>query len=338
MSRGQTDVTNDDAEQPAGERLQRVLAQHGIASRRASEEVIKAGRVTVNGAVVTEMGTKVDLVKDTIRVDGKPLRKQKPRYLILNKPSGFITTVNDERQRWTVMDLVDVKERVYPVGRLDRDTQGLLLLTNDGVVANRVMHPRYGMTKEYHVVTDRRPSDEQLQDLRDGILVNGRLVVPNECRLLRESREGVIVKIVLHEGLYHVVRTMMEKVKIDVLKLRRHRLGPLSIQAVPVGAWRDLTPGELLQLFEALGLSAEDADKANARRQIQLKPVGGFTHLYGETEVSAAAGGASSSGSTRPASAGRPASGPPSRSSSPGRANDARSSSSHRDRRPRRGR
>ncbi|HYJ12400.1 MAG TPA: pseudouridine synthase, partial [Thermomicrobiales bacterium] len=257
MTRSEAEPLDDDAEQPAGERLQRVLAQHGIASRRASEEVIKAGRVTVNGIVVTEMGTKVDLVKDTIRVDGKPLRKQKPRYLILNKPSGFITTANDERQRWTVMDLVNVKERVYPVGRLDRETQGLLLLTNDGVVANRVMHPRYGMTKEYHVVTDRRPSDEQLQDLRDGILVNGRLVVPNECRLLRETREGVIVKIVLHEGLYHVVRTMMEKVKIDVLKLRRHRLGPLSIQAVPLGAWRDLTPGELLQLFEALGLPPE---------------------------------------------------------------------------------
>jgi len=337
MTRSEAEPLDDDVEQPPGERLQRVLAQHGIASRRASEEVIKAGRVTVNGTVVTEMGTKVDLVKDTIRVDGKPLRKQKPRYLILNKPSGFITTANDERQRWTVMDLVNVKERVYPVGRLDRETQGLLLLTNDGVVANRVMHPRYGMTKEYHVVTDRRPSDEQLQDLRDGILVNGRLVVPNECRLLRETREGVIVKIVLHEGLYHVVRTMMEKVKIDVLKLRRHRLGPLSIQAVPLGAWRDLTPGELLQLFEALGLPSEDAEKANARRQIQLQPVGGFTHPYAESDAPGPPAGASS-GSSRPAPAGRPASGTQSRPSSPGRANDARSSSSHRDRRPRRGR
>jgi pseudouridine synthase len=334
MSRRDADLPEDEPEEAAGERLQRVLAQHGIASRRASEDIIKAGRVTVNGVVVTEMGTKVDLVKDTVRVDGKPLRKQKPRYLILNKPSGFITTANDERQRWTVMDLVNVKERVYPVGRLDRDTQGLLLLTNDGVVANRVMHPRYGMTKEYHVVTDRRPSDEQLQDLRDGILVNGRLVVPNECRLLRESREGIIVKIVLHEGLYHVVRTMMEKVKIDVLKLRRHRLGPLSIQGVPLGAWRDLTPGELLQLFEALRLPAEDADKANARRQIQLQPVGGFTHPYGEPREA----GHPTAGASRPAPAGRPQGGPPARPSSPGRANDARSSTSHRDRRPRRSR
>ena len=115
-----------------GERLQRVLASRGIASRRASEDMIKAGRIAVNGNVVTEMGTRVDPVYDEIRVDGKTLRRQKPRYIILNKPSGFITTVNDERQRWTVMDLVDVQERVYPVGRLDRDTQGLLLLTNDG--------------------------------------------------------------------------------------------------------------------------------------------------------------------------------------------------------------
>ena len=116
MTRAQTDMTDDDTEQPAGERLQRVLAQHGIASRRASEEVIKAGRVTVNGAVVTEMGTRVDLVKDTIRVDGKPLRRQKPRYLILNKPSGFITTVNDERQRWTVMDLLTSRSGSIPWG------------------------------------------------------------------------------------------------------------------------------------------------------------------------------------------------------------------------------
>jgi pseudouridine synthase len=240
--------------------------------------MITAGRVSVNGDVVTALGTRVDPVKDTIRVDGRVLQRQKPRYLMLNKPSGFITTASDERQRWTVMDLVQVPERIYPVGRLDRETQGLLLLTNDGTVANRVMHPRYGLAKEYHVITDQRPSSEQIQDLKDGVLVFGRLVVPDECRLLRETREGIIVKIVLHEGLYHVVRAMMEAVKITVVKLRRVRLGPLMIQGIPPGAWRDLTPGELGQLFEALGLPAEDAEKANARRPMQLDPVGGFVH------------------------------------------------------------
>lgn len=340
MSRTSVKPNRDiEMDEPMGERLQRVLAQHGIASRRASEEVIKAGRVSVNGKVVTEMGVRVDPVHDTIRVDGKPLRRQKPRYLMLNKPSGFITTVNDERQRWTVMDLVDVRERVYPVGRLDRETQGLLLFTNDGNVANRVMHPRYGLTKEYHVITDRKPSDGQMQDLRDGILVNGRVVVPNECRLLRENRDGITIKIVLHEGLYHVVRIMMEKVGITVLKLRRARLGPLSIQAVPPGAWRDLTPGELVQLFEALGLPVEDAEKANARRTMQLLPVGGFAHPTADGDAPAQSSGHATRTDSRPGggqTSSRPQSSRP--SNSPGRAHDARSSTSHRDRRPRRGR
>ena len=314
-----------------------MLASRGVASRRASEEMIRDGRVSVNGTVVTEMGIRVDPVNDEIRVDGRMLQRQKPRYLMLNKPSGFITTANDERQRWTVMDLVNVPERVYPVGRLDRETQGLLLLTNDGTVANRVMHPRYGLTKEYHVITDTRPTDMQLLKLNDGIWVNGRLVEPDECRLLRETREGVIIKIVLHEGLYHVVRNMMETVGINVVKLRRVRLGPLLIQGIPPGSWRDLTPGELSQLFEALGLPAESADKTNARRTMTLEPVGGFFHT-----VSAGDGAAPTSRpASRPSHSGprigpRPGSDTSRTSRSSGRAHDGpRSSSSHRDRRPR---
>ena len=273
------DDTHEEDQRPAGERLQRVLAQRGVASRRASEELITGGRVQVNGKVVTELGTRVDPVKDEIRVDGKPVRRQRPRFIVLNKPSGFITTVSDEKQRWTVMDLVQVEERVYPVGRLDRETQGIILLTNEGEVANRVMHPRYRLAKEYHVLTDRKPSDQQMQTLREGILVEGRVVVPDECRLLRETPEGIIIKMVLHEGLYHVVRNMMEAVRINVVNLRRIRIGPLTLTGIPPGAWRDLTPGELLQLYEAIGLPAEDADKMNARRPQQLTPVGGFQHM-----------------------------------------------------------
>lgn len=283
QDRNQSHIRDREPEQtdlPAqeGERLQRVLASRGVASRRASEDMIKAGRIAVNGSVVTEMGTRVDPVYDEIRVDGKTLRRQKPRYIILNKPSGFITTVNDERQRWTVMDLVDVQERVYPIGRLDRDTQGLLLLTNDGNLANRVMHPRYGLTKEYHVVTKVRPSPDQLQDIKDGLLIAGRLVVPDDCRILRETGEGVIIQIVLHEGIYHVVRRMMEAVGIDVVRLRRVRLGPLLLQGIQSGGWRDLTPGELIQLYEAVGLPIEDAEHANKIRPMQSTPVGGFKH------------------------------------------------------------
>jgi 23S rRNA pseudouridine2605 synthase len=279
MTKRRMDDREEQADAPHGDRLQRVLAQRGVASRRASEELITAGRVQVNGKTVTELGTRVDPVRDQIRVDGKPVRRQRPRFIVLNKPSGFITTVSDEKQRWTVMDLVDVEERVYPVGRLDRETQGILLLTNVGEVANRVMHPRFRLSKEYHVVTDKKPTNQQLQTVRDGILVEGRVVVPDECRMLRDTPEGFIIKIVIHEGMYHVVRYMMDAVGIDVKNLRRVRIGPLTLTGIPPGAWRDLTPGELLQLYEAVGLPAEEADQVNARRPQQLIPVGGFQHM-----------------------------------------------------------
>lgn len=310
---------------------------------------MRRGRVSVNGRVVTEMGTRVDPDKDEIRVDGRSIRRQRPRFVMLNKPSGFITTVKDERQRWTVMDLVDVPERIYPVGRLDRDTQGLLLLTNDGMVANRVMHPRYGLTKEYHVITDVRPADAQIARLRDGLIVAGREVIPDECRLLRETAEGIVVKIVLHEGLYHVVRTMMETVGINVLRLRRVRLGPLRIQGVPPGSWRDLTPGELVQLFEAVGLPTEDADRINLRRPMQLTPVGGFRHGGPEAPPAPGSGvpAPATGNDVRPrpgGDSGRPGSGerarptPGRESGRPPRHDGSRSPSRHRDRRPGRGR
>jgi 23S rRNA pseudouridine2605 synthase len=346
----------DDA--PAGERLQRVLAARGVASRRASEQLIVDGRVQVNGKTITELGTRVDPIADEIRVDGRVLRRQKPRFIVLNKPGGFITTVSDERKRWTVMDLVDVPERVYPVGRLDRETQGLLLLTNDGVVANRVMHPKYGLAKEYHVVTSKRPTDRQLQHVRDGIEVANRVVVPDECRLLREGPEGIIVKIVLHEGLYHVVRQIMETVGIDVVRLRRVRVGPLTLQGIPSGTWRDLTPGELLQLYEALGLPVEDAEQANLRRPQQLIPIGGFQRAAPTDAQRRPGNRGGSDQAARPSPEGgrgdgrrndtrRPSGGPSSaprqtserKRTSPGRGHDgSRPSTGHRNRRPGSGR
>lgn len=273
-------MPNDD-DSPNLERLQRVLASRGVASRRAAEQLMIAGRVTVNGRAVTELGTKVDPIGDVIRVDGQVVRQPKPRYILLNKPTGFITTVKDERSRWTVLDLVEVPERIYPVGRLDRETQGLLLLTNDGELAHRVMHPRYRLAKEYHVFTGKRPTDNQLQRLRDGVDIEGRRVKPDEARLLREGAEGIVVKVVIHEGLYHVVRRMMEIVGIDVERLQRVRIGPLRVQGIPTGAWRDLSPGELDQLFEAVHLPAEAAARVNGLRTIQLNPVGGYHHRAG---------------------------------------------------------
>jgi pseudouridine synthase len=236
------------------ERLQRILSHAGVASRRAAEEMIRAGRVTVDGQVVTEMGTKADATRSTIRVDGVPIRRQQSRYILLNKPRGYITTTTDERDRRTVLDLVQVKQRVYPVGRLDRATEGLLLLTNDGEIANRVMHPRFGLTKEYHVLTTQRPSDATLQRLRNGVSLDGKLIVPDEVRLLREEPYGIWLRVDLHEGMTHVVRRLMETAEIPVERLRRVRIGPLTVSGIPLGGWRDLTPGELSGLIEALRL------------------------------------------------------------------------------------
>lgn len=208
---------------------------------------------------MTELGTKVDPRSVEIAIDGQPLRLQRMRYVLLNKPTGYITTTSDERGRRTVMDLVPSRERIYPVGRLDRDTEGLLLLTNDGDVANRVMHPRYQLAKEYHVLTLTRPSDEKLERVRQGVVVDGRRVEPEEFRILRETRGGLILKIVVHEGIHHVVRRMMETVGIAVTGLRRVRVGPLSLAGVAVGESRELTPGERATLFEALRLEQESA-------------------------------------------------------------------------------
>lgn len=270
-------MTDESTPEKTGERLQRVLSARGVASRRAAETMITDGRVEVNGKIITALGTRVDPDRADIRVDGKPIPRPKPRYIVMNKPAGFITTVSDERQRWTVMDLLQVPERMYPIGRLDRETQGLLLFTNDGDVANRVMHPRYRLTKEYHVITNARPSDGQLQEVRDGILIEDKLVVPDECRLLRETTEGIVIRLVIHEGMYHVVRQMMDKVGIEVVKLRRQRVGPISLTGIPLGAWRDLTPGEVEQLFEAIDLPRKRADEVNATRKLQLEPMGGYS-------------------------------------------------------------
>ncbi|HEX5498792.1 MAG TPA: pseudouridine synthase [Thermomicrobiales bacterium] len=250
------------------ERLQRVLAARGIGSRRKAEDLIREGRVQVDGEVVTELGVRVDPIAARIAVDGRPLRPQRQRYLLLNKPSGYITTTSDERSRRTVLDLVSVSERVYPVGRLDRDTDGLLLLTNDGDVANRVMHPRYGLAKEYNILTKGRPPDWLMERVRRGLTIDGKRVTPQEFRILREIRDGVVLTMTIHEGMNRIVRRLMDEAGIPVVRLRRVRIGPLSLAGIPVGASRDLTPGELGSLLEALRLG----DHADAAGAVQSAP------------------------------------------------------------------
>lgn len=244
------------------ERLQRILSAHGIASRRASEQLILDGRVKVNGNVVRQLGTKANPQLDRIEVDGRLLAPQHLRYLMLNKPSGYITTVSDERDRRTVMDLIETPERVYPVGRLDRETEGLLLLTNDGALANRITHPRYEIDKEYQILTHLRPSGSVMSDIRKGVKVDNTLVVPKEFRILRETAEGIVLKLVIHEGLNRVVRKMMDRHEIEIVRLRRTRIGPISLAGIPSGQWRELHSAEVAGLYAAVKLDNAELDSS----------------------------------------------------------------------------
>jgi 23S rRNA pseudouridine2605 synthase len=263
----------------SGERLQRVLAAAGVASRRKAEELIQSGRVSVDGQVVTKLGTRVDPLRARIKVDGKPVRQQAFCYIVMNKPSGLITTTSDERDRRTVMELLPAKPRLFPVGRLDRDTEGLLLFTNDGEVANRVMHPRYKLTKEYLVLTPQKPSDRVMLRIRDGVEIDGKRVVPHEFRIVRETAEGVLLSVVVHEGMNRIVRRMMESAGIEVIKLSLVRVGPLSVAGIPSGGYRDLTSGELTSLLQSLHLDRGTRDSTEASQASQ----------HGHTKTSRAA-------------------------------------------------
>jgi len=235
------------------ERLQKIIAAAGIASRRKAEELIAAGRVQVNGKVVTELGSKADAGTDHIRVDGKLLRREQQHvYLLLNKPKGYVTTVSDPESRPTVMQLIHgVKARVYPVGRLDYASEGLLLLTNDGELANKLMKAASKVPKTYVVKVAGTPSPEALEKLRGGVSIatdDGRRVrtAPAGIRLVKEGANPWY-EVTLIEGRNREIRRMFEEVGHHVEKIKRVRYGPLSLD-VPPGEFRKLTPREVERL------------------------------------------------------------------------------------------
>jgi 23S rRNA pseudouridine2605 synthase len=229
------------------ERLQKALARAGIASRRKAEELIRAGRVQVNGVTVSEMGQPVS-AQDHILVDGKPLQAPPALvYVLLHKPRGVLSTAQDERGRQTVLDLVPHRERLYPVGRLDQESEGLILLTNDGELTQRLTHPRYEHEKEYRVLVRGAPTPATLRRLREGLLLEDGLIRADEATLL-PGREGSWLRIVLHEGRKHLVRRMCEAVGHPVLRLIRVRLGPLELGALAPGKYRPLTTDEIEKL------------------------------------------------------------------------------------------
>jgi 23S rRNA pseudouridine2605 synthase len=227
------------------ERIQKILSRAGVASRRGAEKVMADGRVTVNGEVVREMGTRADLARDDIRVDGVRVRPPQDRvYLLLNKPKGVVTTRHDPEGRRTVMDLVPEVAGLFPVGRLDVTTEGLILLTNDGEFAQRVSHPRFEVARVYQAKVRRVPSAETLDRLRKGVRVEGERLAVDRARIL-EGDNNAWLELTLHEGKHHEVRRLLEAVGHPVSKLKRVALGSLTARGLEPGQFRHLTPGEV---------------------------------------------------------------------------------------------
>jgi len=233
-------------------RLQKILSQAGIASRRAAEQLIADGRVMINGKTVTEMGTKVDPATSEIKVDGRRVKSaERHRYILLYKPAGVVTTASDPQRRRTVMDLLaGVPERVYPVGRLDYETEGLLIMTNDGDLAAMLTHPRHGVERTYEAHVAGMPDEAALERLRTGIPLDGHRTLPADVTLVnrgKRDRHGII-RMTIREGRNRQVRRMLEAVGHPVRELVRTRIGSLTDRYLKPGRWRDLTDAEVKAL------------------------------------------------------------------------------------------
>jgi pseudouridine synthase len=253
------------------ERLQKILSAAGVASRRTAETLIEQGRVTVNGKTVTELGSKADPEADDIRVDGRRVKAaRRRRYILLYKPRGYITTRSDPQHRPTVIDLLakgGVKEYVYPVGRLDYDSEGLLLLTSDGELAAHLTHPRHGVEREYEVRVKGVPDAHDLDRLSRGISLEGRRTAPARVEVTNvidaDSGPQALLSFVIHEGRNRQVRNMCDAIGHPVVRLRRRRIGPISDEHIRPGEFRDLTPQEIASLRKtpAAGASRDDVPR-----------------------------------------------------------------------------
>ncbi|MBR0349805.1 MAG: rRNA pseudouridine synthase [Clostridia bacterium] len=236
-------------------RLQKYLSQCAVASRRKSEELIASGKVKVNGKVAG-LGDKVNPKRDTVTVSGKKIVSSKKHYYImLHKPRGFITTMEDELGRKCVAELVkDVGARVYPVGRLDRDSEGLLIMTNDGEFANYLTHPSKHVPKTYRVTVRPDVTEDQLVAFNEGIEIDGRKTAPADAHIIEKSDNRVVLEVILHEGRNRQIRRMCEALGLEVARLKRTHIGSLKLGMLPQGKWRNLTEDEVHRLKVSSGM------------------------------------------------------------------------------------
>lgn len=237
-------------------RLQKFLAEAGIASRRKCEEFILAGRVRVNGRIVSELGARVDPMRDRVEFDGRQVTLEKKVYIMLYKPRGYVTTARDPQGRPKVTDLVaDLPRRVFPVGRLDYDSEGLLLLTNDGELAHCLAHPRYHVPKTYMIVLDGTPGPEVLARVAGGVLLEDGPTAPASVRLLRADERSAVVEMTIREGRNRQLRRIWAAVGFRVKRLKRTRVGELDVAGLRPGRYRHLRPAEVRRLRELVKLS-----------------------------------------------------------------------------------
>ncbi|MEG0826248.1 MAG: pseudouridine synthase [Bacilli bacterium] len=235
------------------ERLQKVIANSGYCSRRKAEELISKGQVTVNGKLIYEQGIKVS-EKDDIRVSGNVIVNEEKEYFLLYKPRGVITSTSDDKQRKTVLDLINTKKRIYPVGRLDYDTTGLLILTNDGDFANLIMHPSSQIDKVYVAKVNGIVSYQDVKKLSNGVYINGVKTSKAKAKLIRYDKEKktTIIELTIHEGKNHQVKNMLESLGYEVLKLKREKIGFLDLTGLNIGEYRNLTSKEIKKLYSDL--------------------------------------------------------------------------------------
>ncbi len=228
-------------------RLDKLLSNNGLASRRAIKQFLKANDVTINDKRVTESGIRVSPT-DIVKINGTPLKKQEFVYFLLNKPIGIISTTSDEFFRDTVTSLIDTPYRIYPVGRLDKDTHGLLLLTNDGELTHKLIHPRYHVPKVYRLVVEGKPTTNQLERFRNGVLLDDGPTLPAEVQIIKEDNVQTILEVTLHEGRNRQIRRMCETLGLELLDLQRVAFGPLTLGKVKLGDYRPLTSQEVKSL------------------------------------------------------------------------------------------